>query len=272
MATNFEDFEAIFGEAKAEWETTPSNPECLPLNPFLFRVFAADPSQLRFHATDFGSYTWEATRSLHQLEDMRDSTGIGGSWLDFMNYVISSLRSKDVKLVLEWRSNSNGAKFAKLVARKSKGLPLISISLSKLSNPAASEAMASLSLELFKAYTVLHDSFIRVGSNTYSEQERCCQLSRVISAEKEKSQAIKRKLDAAMHSESQRSQKTSDMGNIASPFDSDTSSVTAAVNSSEKQPAADGQSTKVTSRAVPAYRRAKVRGAVLHDTEDEEGS
>ena len=48
----------------------------------------------------------------------------------------------------------------------------------------------------------------------------------------EKSQAIKRKLDAAMHSESQRSQKTSDMGNIASPFDSDTSSVTAALNSS----------------------------------------
>lgn len=265
MATNFEDFEAIFGEAKPEWETTPSNPECLPLNPFLFRVFAADPSHLRFHATDFGSYTWEATRSLHQLEDMRDSIGIGGSWLDFMNYVISSLRSKDVKLVLEWQSNSNGAKFAKLVARKSKGLPLISISLSKLSNPAASEAMASLSLELFKAYTVLHDSFI-------SEQERCCQLSQVTSAEKEKSQAIKRKLDAAMHSESQRLQKTSDVGNIASPFDSDTSSVTAALNSSERQPAAEGQSTKVTSRVVPAHRRAKVRGAVLHDIEDGEGS
>lgn len=88
----------------------------------------------------------------------------------------------------------------------------------------------------------------------------------------EKSQAIKRKLDAAMHSESQRSQKTSDVGNIASPFDSDTSSVTAVLNSSEKQPAADGQSTKVTSRAVPVHRRAKVRGAVLHDTEDEEGS
>uniref|UniRef100_A0A7C8ZRR1 Uncharacterized protein n=1 Tax=Opuntia streptacantha TaxID=393608 RepID=A0A7C8ZRR1_OPUST len=225
MVTNFEDFEPIFGEAKPEWETASSNPECVPLNPFLFRVFAVDPSHLRFHATDFGSYTWEATRSLHQLEDMRDSIGIGGSWLDFMNYVTSCLRSKDVKLILEWQSKSNGAKFAKLVARKSKGLPLISISLCKLSNPAASEAMACLSLELFKAYTALHDSFMK-------EQERCCQLAPVISAEKEKNKAIKRRLDAAMHSESQRSQKTSDMGTIASPFNDDTSSVTAALNSS----------------------------------------
>lgn len=265
MAFDFEHLEPIFGEAKPEWEDALTNPndDGVPLNPFLFRVFVADRSHLKFHVTDFRSGTWEATRSVNQLEDMRDSIGIGGSWSDFMNYVISSLKSKDVKFVQAWQSKLNGATSAKLVTRKSKGMPLISITLSKLGSSAASEAMADMSLELFKAYGVLHDSFIK-------EQERCCQLTRVISAEKEKSQAIKRKLDAAMHSEDQGLHRTSGNGNIASSLNSDTSSVTAALNSSDKQPTSEVQSTKVAPRVVPAHRRAKVRGVVLHDTEVEE--
>ncbi|KAK9932992.1 hypothetical protein M0R45_020207 [Rubus argutus] len=42
-----------------------------------------------------------------------------------------------------------------------------------------------------------------------------------------------------------------------------------AQNSPEKQATRDAKSTKVVNRVVPAYRRAKVRGAVLQDTEDE---
>lgn len=45
-----------------------------------------------------------------------------------------------------------GAGYAKLVAQKSKGMPLISIPLTKLVGSAATEAMANLSLELFKAF------------------------------------------------------------------------------------------------------------------------
>lgn len=38
----------------------------------------------------------------------RDSIGIGGSWSDFIDYLIASVKSEDVKLVLEGHSNSDG--------------------------------------------------------------------------------------------------------------------------------------------------------------------
>ncbi|XP_048499093.1 uncharacterized protein LOC104894556 isoform X1 [Beta vulgaris subsp. vulgaris] len=275
MGLDLEEFQPIFGEAKAELEASSatSNGDVIStLNPFLFRVFAADLSHLAFHVTDFRSNTWEALRSVHQLDDMRDSIGIGGSWSDFINYVIASLKSKDVKLVMDWQPKSSvGATSAKLVARKAKGMPLMSIPLTKLGPSAACEAVANLSLELFRAYNILQVSFGKVCFNVYPEQERCCQLTQVISAEKEKNQAVKRKLDV-VQLENQRLQRTSETGNITSPLNSDTSSVTAALNSSDKQPAAEVQSAKVAHRVVPAYRRAKVRGAVLCDPEEGEGS
>jgi hypothetical protein len=42
--------------------------------------------------------------------------------------------------------------YAKLVAQKSKGMPLISISLTKLLDNAARDAMANMSFGLFKAF------------------------------------------------------------------------------------------------------------------------
>lgn len=45
-----------------------------------------------------------------------------------------------------------GAAYAKIVAQKSKGMPRISISLTRLTGSAATEAMAKLSLELFTAF------------------------------------------------------------------------------------------------------------------------
>lgn len=58
----FEDFGAIFGEAKPDW----TNESCR----FLFHIGAIDSSHLRIHVTDFHSRTWEAVRSVEQLEDM----------------------------------------------------------------------------------------------------------------------------------------------------------------------------------------------------------
>ena len=55
----------------------------------------------------------------------------------------------------------SGDAYAKLVAQKSKGMPLISFSLAKLENSAASEAMANLSLELFKSYKNMQNLFIK---------------------------------------------------------------------------------------------------------------
>lgn len=38
----------------------------------------------------------------------RDEIGIGGSWSEFIDYVVASIKSEDVKLILEGHSNADG--------------------------------------------------------------------------------------------------------------------------------------------------------------------
>lgn len=244
----FENFEPIFGEAKVEWAT----PNCGHLHRFLYHVFAPDASRLRFYVSDFSSSTWEAVRSLHQLEDMRDIIGIGGTWSDFIDYLTASIKSEDVKLVLEGQPKSDGAASAKLVAQKTKGMPRISISLSKLVGSASTEANANLSLGLFKAFKSTENLLIR-------EQELSCQLTKLLSAEKEKNENIQSQLDSVLSSKRQKLQKmkSSDKAVSSNGLES----------SPDKRPAQDMGSTKVINRVVPAHRRTKVRGALLQDTE-----
>ncbi|KAE9449802.1 hypothetical protein C3L33_18298, partial [Rhododendron williamsianum] len=272
-----EDLEPIFGEAKAQW-SAPNSP---PLRSFLFRVYASSPSSLRVQVTDFHSNTFEAVRSIEQLEDLvrvdllesradvarfekeelnlvkqmkavetaatsvldlngnadkRDMVGIGGSWSEFIDYLFASLKSGDVKLLLEGESRSHGAPYAKLTAQKSKGLPLISISLTRLEDAAAKEAMA--------------------------KQEQCCQLTKVISAEQEKNETIQRQLDMVLYSNRQKSQKMNDKSNPGAML------ATSVQESPDKLAAQNKASSKVAKRVVPAYRRAKVRGVLLQDTDD----
>ena len=61
-----EELEPIFGEPRVEW----ASKKFAPSDQFLFHVYAADPSRLTIHVTDFHSNTWEAERSVLQLEDM----------------------------------------------------------------------------------------------------------------------------------------------------------------------------------------------------------
>lgn len=61
-----EGFEPIFGEPKAEWADSRSD----SLGRFLFHVSAPDSSHLLLQVTDFRSNTWEAKRSVLQLDDM----------------------------------------------------------------------------------------------------------------------------------------------------------------------------------------------------------
>ncbi|CAL0302952.1 unnamed protein product [Lupinus luteus] len=42
------------------------------------------------------------------LEDIRDVIGLGGSWSEFADYIIISLKSGNLKLVLEANSNFDG--------------------------------------------------------------------------------------------------------------------------------------------------------------------
>ncbi|KAK4416663.1 hypothetical protein Salat_2491800 [Sesamum alatum] len=240
----------------AEW--SPPRPLTSPPAPFLFHVHADgnDRSGLRVIATDFQSNTFQAIKSRLQLEDLRDDIGIGGSWSEFVNYVTTSLRSGDVKLVMEGFLESGGASYAKLIAQKAKGMPRISISLGKLVDGAASAAMANLSLELYKEFKEVQHSLVE-------EQESKYQLTKVVAAEQEKNVTLQKQLDMLLNSRKQKLQKLSDRDN------SDSTSVMVSQDSPDKHAAYNPSSTKGASRVVPAHRRSKVRGAVLDDTEDD---
>ncbi|KAL3528135.1 hypothetical protein ACH5RR_012791 [Cinchona calisaya] len=250
----FEEMEPLFGQLKAEWSATHRTS---PLETFLFLVgvLPNDPSTLHIQVSDFHSNTWEALMSHNQLEDMRDSIGIGGPWSDFVEYVIASIKSDNLKLAMEGETKSEGAAYAKLIAQKAKGMPLVSISLVKLVEADASEAMANFSLELYKAYKNMHISLI-------NEQKRSCQLTKIIAAEQEKNETLQKQLDTILFSKKKKFEKMSENT-------SDGVSIRSSQDSPDKQAAQTTASTKVTNRVVPAYRRAKVRGVLLQDSEDD---
>ncbi|XP_047330472.1 uncharacterized protein LOC124934048 [Impatiens glandulifera] len=236
-----EDLEPIFGEAKGEW-SAPNSP---PLRPFLFYAYPSGPSSLKIEATDFHSNTCEAIRSIEQLEDMRDMTGIGGSWSEFMDYIVACLKSNGVKLVLEGQPSQNAA-YAKLIAKKANGMPLISFKLNKLGDVNAKEVMANISLKLYGTHNNLRHLFL-------TEQERCSELLKIISSEKEKKESIQKQLDSLLLNKRHKPQMMNEMAN---------SSIT---QSPDKVAAHNHGQSKVPNRVVPAYRRTKVRGAILHD-------
>ncbi|KAJ8769104.1 hypothetical protein K2173_000879 [Erythroxylum novogranatense] len=246
----FENFEPIFGEPKAEWAKN-SDSSSFPLRRFLMHVFAQDYYSLRLHVTDFYSSTFEAVKSVDQLEDMRDSTGIGGSWSEFVDYIIASIRSEDVKLVLDGRSNLDGAAHAKLVAQKSKGMPVITISFTRVAGPAASDAMAAMSFGLYNTLKGMQ-KLVSQG------EEHSSDLRKVIPAENERKENIEAQSEKRHEIEKMIwSSKAADSASVAS-------------NSSHDSPGKRStRDRKVTNRVVPTYRRTKVRGALLQDTEDD---
>lgn len=243
----FQDFEPIFAELKLEWKP-PHTCQSHPSRPFLFHVHAPDSSHLVIHVTDFHSDTWEAHLSVSSLEDIMDIIGIGGSWSEFADYFVNSLKSEDLKLVLEPNSNSDGVSSAKLIAQKSKGMPLITIPLTKLVDSSASEAVSNLSLSLFKAFKTIKCSLVDV-------QERSVQLTNMMASEKERNETIP--LDRR-----QKFQKISDSEKAGV-------SNNGAQNSPDKQKSRDTGTTKVKNRVMPAHRRTKVRGALLRDCDPE---
>ncbi|XWS44693.1 hypothetical protein CRYUN_Cryun15aG0069600 [Craigia yunnanensis] len=174
MLAVLEEFEPIFGEPKVEWAGSCSGSG--QSSGFLFYVHSPDSSHLRIYVSDFRDTSWESVRSVLQLEDMRDSVGIGGSWSDFIHYLVASIKSEDVKLLLETLPNSSDTKSAKLIAQKSKGMPRISFSLTKLTGSAASDAMANLSLQLFKAFKGLQYLFMQ-GPILFAHSWNCFSFS-----------------------------------------------------------------------------------------------
>lgn len=226
----------IFGKAKAEWLVAPNSAP--PPRAYLFHMqMNPSSSSISVHSTDFHLSTFEAVLSIEQLEDLRDVIGIGGSWTDFINYFAASLKSDEVKLILEGKPSRDGATRAKIVAQRSKGMPLISIPLGKLVDSSAMDAMANLSLELYKAFKS------RSTNSTLDNQ-----VAKIASTENENIEAVPKMGDKAKYSYA--------------------SSLKGLQDSPEKVVAQVLRSSKVAKRAVPTYRSAKKRGARLQDTED----
>ncbi|GAA0142844.1 hypothetical protein LIER_03655 [Lithospermum erythrorhizon] len=239
--------EAIFRQVKIELSSP--NQESGPNSPLILYIDGNQVPNTSFSllicVTDFHTNTWQARKSLHDLEDMRDVTGIGGSWSEFLDYVTASFMSEDLKIVMEEKSKSGGITSAKIIAQKGKGMPRISISLSKLVDATASDVMANMSFELFKQYECVHNILTK-------DQEHICRLTNLLKAEQEKNESLRKQLDALeFSSKRQKSDKISDMS-----------------TSGQDSPGKRNQTGKVSSRIVPTHRRAKVRGALLQDTEE----
>ncbi|XP_042007397.1 uncharacterized protein LOC121756010 isoform X2 [Salvia splendens] len=192
----------IFGRVVAEW-SSPSQQISSPA-PFLYCVHlnGSDDLTLRVVATDFQSNTFQVIRSRHQLEDLRDDIGIGGSWSEFIDYITTSLKSGDVKLVLD-------------------------------------------------------------GVSELGEKGSKYHLQKALATEQEKNADLQKQLSMTFYSGKHKSQKINDRK------DQGSSSAIVSAESPDKKTASDTNARKGTNRVVPAYRRSKVRGAILNDTEDD---
>ncbi|KFK28091.1 hypothetical protein AALP_AA8G471100 [Arabis alpina] len=227
---SFEKFEPIFGEVVPE----RSDPGSGLLRRCLFHAYASDSYNLTVHVTDFVSGVWTTILSVSKLDDMRDTVGISGSWSEFLDYTVASLKSDNVKLLLGEKSASNGVETARLVSQKAKGMPRIIVSLTKMVDSSASEAMANLSLELFRAFKSKKHLQGEVSSSAAATDD------------KGKRDATFNQLDVMAPSTDNRQE------------------------SPAKQPARETNTTKPAKR-VPAHRRTRKRGALLQDSEEEDG-
>lgn len=103
----FQEFEPIFNKPRIGWAKNSNQGSGL-MDQFLMHIFAPDDNHLKIQVTDYHSNTFEAVKSVMQLDDMRDCIGIGGSWTEFVEYLVASFKAEDVKLVLEKLSDSDG--------------------------------------------------------------------------------------------------------------------------------------------------------------------
>ncbi|KAJ0242166.1 U2 small nuclear ribonucleoprotein auxiliary factor-like protein [Hirschfeldia incana] len=221
---SFERFEPVFGEVVPE----RSDPGSGLLRRCLFHVYASDSFHLTVHVTDFISGAWETILSVSQLDDMRDTVGIGGSWSEFLDYTVASLKSENVKLLL-------GVERARLVSQKAKGMPRIVVNLTKMSDSSASEAMATLSLELFRAFK--RNQHLQGETSTLSEPI----------GEKDKRDAADNQLERF----------SSGKPDVMAP----------SLDNRQDSPAKQSKPSK----RVPAHRRTRKRGALLQDSDEEDG-
>ncbi|XP_073100869.1 uncharacterized protein [Elaeis guineensis] len=231
----FEEFEPIFQEIKADWEQeNAGDGGDADRRPFLIYVHALDSSRLGIVATDYHFHTWERVVPVPELEDLRDDIGIGGTWSEFVDYLLSSLSAGDVKLIMSGQPTSGSD---------------LALSLLKACKKKQNEVVRE------------RDHSMRLMGILSSERERNDSLQKQLDA---LSFLSKRKAPKS---------KTSDKPSIASDTCNNYDSILASEmqESSEIPSTKDSHSVKISQRAAPVSRslyRAKVRGVSLQDIGD----
>lgn len=250
---------AVFGEAKPD--KSNEDADALLRRPVLFH--AHSQGGLRVVATDLHSFAWHRSLDLDGLRDLQDDVGIAGSCSDFLDYLYSSLSSDQVRLFFP--AAALGPDTAELVATKAKGLPRITLSLDRVAASALKDVIADFSLALYESYKTRQEHASR-------EQERVSQLMENLDSEREKNEVMQKQLEALSFLDKRKATKPK---LVTDKFPS----VSGAPPSSDQMIVAVQQQTPValpskvppakgTKRVAPLPRRARVRGALLQDTEE----
>ncbi|KAJ7543760.1 hypothetical protein O6H91_09G051500 [Diphasiastrum complanatum] len=188
MAGNLEAVQPLFGIATGKLEGR----ETSALLPFVFRFHAMDPTHLAVVTTDFHDHTWHTVRTVEQLDDLRDETGIGGSWSDFLAYLRDAFLSDNVTLWLGGPASAvggYGATSAKVTAQKSRGTPRISMKLTKLSGSDANDAIGDIGVQICRKFQMQ-------SMDLAAEKEHSLKLSATLEAEKATNAKLQSQVDS----------------------------------------------------------------------------
>ncbi|KAK3141038.1 hypothetical protein QOZ80_4BG0328780 [Eleusine coracana subsp. coracana] len=245
---------AVFGESQPD-----DDHEEQPRRPVLFH--AQGQGLLRVVATDLHSLAWRRSLALPDIHDLVCTryVGIAGSCSDFLDYLYSSLSSGHVKL------SSSGPDSAKLMATKAKGLPRITISLDPVAPSALSDVIADFSHSLYAAFKNRQEQ-------AAAEQEQIKRLMESLSSERERNEVMQKQLEGLSFLDKRKATKPklvtdqltslSAVPPVADQVIVPVQQQTSVVSPSKVPPA------KSTKRIAPVPRRARARGALLQDTEE----
>jgi len=251
---------AVFGEARPE--NGDHDADALPRRPVLFHAHAHSQGPLRVVATDLRSLAWHCSLDLDDLQDLQDDVGIGGSCSDFLDYLYSSFSSAQVKLLFP---AAQSADTAELVATKAKGLPRITISLHPVATSALKDVIADFSLALYASYKTKQEHASR-------EQERASQLMESLASERQKNEVMQKQLEALSFLDKRKATKPKVVADQApsvsgAPLSSDQVIVPVQQQTSVASPS-KVPPAKATKRVSHVSRRARVRGALLQDADE----
>ncbi|WVZ81507.1 hypothetical protein U9M48_028874 [Paspalum notatum var. saurae] len=221
----------VFGEAKTDDEA-----DAPPHRPVLFRahVHAQGQGLLRVVATDLHSLAWHRSLDIDALRDLQDDVGIAGSWSDFLDYLCSSLSSGQVSL-------------------RFPAAPQEQERVSQLMETLASERVgyipSSPPYVLVLLFMLLLDEY-----------------------KWEKNEVMQKQLEALSFLDKRKSTKpklgTDQVPSVSVPPPSSDQVVIPAQQKTSVASPARVPTAKATKRVAPAPRRARVRGALLQDTEE----